>query len=79
MSIEKKNRNSIIINLINNGMSARKIARLFGLSHTVIIRINGKYNNLNLRHCFNCVTTENLIDNDISTICEFCKKNIKLI
>ena len=77
MSIEKKNRNLIAITLINNGMPARKVGRLFKKCHTVIIKINKKYNSLDKRHCALCGESGvEMIDNDIISICKKCEKEI---
>lgn len=77
MSIEKKDRNGMAITLINNGMTIRKVARLFKKCHTVVIKINKKYNSLDKRHCALCgAIGEEMVDKDTVTICKKCKKEI---
>lgn len=77
MSLEKKNRNSVIVTLVNGGMTSRAIAKIWGLKHPTIVAVNKRLNSKDKRHCILCGTNENLINNDICTICSVCEKNIK--
>lgn len=83
MGIKKQGRNDMVIDLINTGMSYRRIGKLFDVSHTVIKDINKKYNSDKLKeesnNCALCGWNKDLIDDEHITICKKCKKTIDKI
>lgn len=69
MLIEK--RNTLIIKLIDKGMSYRNIGKLFGLSHTMIKDINKKFKDRK-KPTSKCL----LCSKEGKTICDDCLEKI---
>lgn len=81
MAIEKKERNEIVIRLLNKGMSHRKIADLFKITHTAINGIDKRLNTNKLegRTCVLCGNPDDLINGEKLTICKNCLKSIEML
>lgn len=72
MSKERLERNLEIVNLINNGISYRNIAKAIGINLSRVHAINVNYNKSPKQHCVRCGMNENLVLDKTLNICKDC-------